>query len=89
MTQLAPQANGSPYLTALEAAAYLRLEERTLNNMRWRGEGPSWRKHGGRVVYHKDALDNWSRERDSDPDNRPKNNNKNDNKKNSPKKKDD
>ena len=57
----------SPYLTAAEAAAYLRLEESTLNAMRWRKEGPNWRKHGGKVVYHKDALDHWSRLRDSDP----------------------
>lgn len=57
----------SPYFTAAEAAAYLRLEESTLNAMRWRKEGPNWRKHGGKVVYHKDALDRWSRMRDSDP----------------------
>ena len=57
----------SPYLTAAEAAAYLRLEESTLNAMRWRKEGPNWRKHGGKVVYHRDALDRWSRGRDSDP----------------------
>lgn len=73
MQQIEP----SPYLTSGEAAAYLRLEERTLNNMRWRGEGPSWRKHGGRVVYHRDELDNWSRGRDSNPDNRPHNGPKN------------
>ena len=72
MTHMETPTAASPYLTALEAAAYLRLEERTLNNMRWRGEGPSWRKHGGRVFYHKDELDNWSRQRDSNPDNRPK-----------------
>lgn len=50
----------SPYLTAGEAAAYLRLEESTLNAMRWRKEGPPFRKHGGRVVYHRDDLDGWS-----------------------------
>ncbi|MEL7546099.1 MAG: helix-turn-helix domain-containing protein [Pseudomonadota bacterium] len=64
----------TPYLTAAEAAAYLRLEESTLNAMRWRKEGPCWRKHGGRVVYHKDSLDFWSESRDSDPGNRPKKN---------------
>lgn len=69
----------TPYLTAAEAAAYLRLEESTLNAMRWRKEGPCWRKHGGKVVYHKDSLDLWSRSRDSDPDNRPKNKNGKDN----------
>ncbi|MEM7569440.1 MAG: helix-turn-helix domain-containing protein [Pseudomonadota bacterium] len=62
----------SPFLTAIEAASYLRLEVRTLNNMRWRQEGPSWRKHGGRVVYHINELQYWSRRRDSNPDNRPK-----------------
>ena len=28
----------SPYLTTTEAAQFLRLKERTLNNMRWRRE---------------------------------------------------
>lgn len=50
----------SPYLTPAEAAAYLRMEERTLNNMRWRGEGPRWRKHGSKVLYHIDWLDAYS-----------------------------
>jgi len=63
----------SPYLTAKEAAAYLRLEEATLNSMRWRKEGPCWRKHGGKVVYHRDALDKWSISRDSDPETRRQN----------------
>lgn len=54
----------SPYLTANEAANYLRLEERTLNNMRWRGEGPHWRKHGGKVIYHRNDLDGWSHKND-------------------------
>ena len=62
----------SPFYTPAEAARYLRLEESTLNAMRWRKEGPCWRKHGGKVLYHKDALDHWSRTRDSDPNNRPK-----------------
>jgi len=55
----------SPYLTAEEAAEYLRLEARTINNMRWRGEGPNFRKHGGKVIYHRDDLDEWSQGRDS------------------------
>lgn len=54
----------SPYFTVAEAAAYLRLEERTLNNMRWRKEGPHWRKHGGKVIYHRRDLDGWSRQHD-------------------------
>lgn len=60
----------SPYYTPAEAAAYLRIEESTLNAMRWRNEGPCWRKHGGKVVYHKDALDKYSMSRDSNPETR-------------------
>ena len=54
----------SPYLTTSEAAQFLRLQERTLNNMRWRREGPHFRKHGGRVLYHKRDLEGWSRQND-------------------------
>lgn len=67
---LMEHAISSPYLIPVEAAAYLRLEESTLNAMRWRKEGPCWRKHGGKVVYHIDELDRWSQGRDSDPDTR-------------------
>ena len=54
----------SPYLTTNEAAQYLRLKPRTLNNMRWRGEGPRYRKHGGKVLYHRRDLEGWSFEKD-------------------------
>jgi predicted DNA-binding transcriptional regulator AlpA len=50
----------SPFLDVIEAAAYLRLKRRTLDNMRWQGIGPRFRKHGGRVVYHRDDLNDWS-----------------------------
>ncbi|MGE0022815.1 MAG: helix-turn-helix domain-containing protein [Hyphomicrobium sp.] len=50
----------SPFLNVEEAAAYLRLKKRTLDNMRWQGIGPRFRKHGGRVVYHHDDLKAWS-----------------------------
>lgn len=50
----------SPFLDVKEAAAYLRLKKRTLDNMRWQGVGPRFRKHGGRVVYHRDDLKAWS-----------------------------
>ena len=73
MEQARSDAQISPFFTAVEAAIYLRLEESTLNAMRWRKEGPCWRKHGGKVVYHKSELDRWSQDRDSNPDNRPKN----------------
>lgn len=50
------QRSKSPFLTTEEAADYLRVERRTLDNWRWAGLGPNWRKHGGRIVYHIDDL---------------------------------
>ncbi len=50
----------NPFLTVAEAAAYLRLKKRTLDNMRWMGTGPKFRKHGGRVFYHRTDLKTWS-----------------------------
>ena len=49
----------SPYLTLQETAAYLRLNTRTLDNMRQRGTGPLYSKHGGRVRYHRDDVLAW------------------------------
>ena len=50
----------TPFLTVEEAATYLRLKKRTLDNMRWMGIGPKFRKHGGRIYYHEDELKEWS-----------------------------
>ncbi len=50
----------TPFLTVDEAATYLRLKKRTLDNMRWMGTGPKYRKHGGRIYYHADELKEWS-----------------------------
>jgi len=50
----------SPFLTVDEAAEYLRLARRTLDNWRWAGAGPDWHKHGGRVVYHIDDIKAFS-----------------------------
>ncbi len=50
----------NPFLTVAEAAAYLRLKKRTLDNMRWMGTGPKFRKHGGRIYYQVDKLKEWS-----------------------------
>lgn len=50
----------SPYKTVDEAAEYLRLNPRTLNNMRSAGRGPCFHKHGRRVLYHIDELAKWS-----------------------------
>lgn len=53
----------SPFLTVEEAADYLRMKVTTLDAMRWRNEGPSYRKHGAKVLYHRDDLEYWSRSR--------------------------
>ncbi len=53
----------SPFLNLSEAAAFLRLYPRTLDNMRQRGTGPLYSKHGSRIVYHRDDLVAWSNER--------------------------
>jgi excisionase family DNA binding protein len=54
----------SPYLSVAEAAQYLRLKRRTLDNLRWSGGGPKYRKHGGRVLYRRDDLEAWSQARE-------------------------
>jgi hypothetical protein len=54
----------SPYLCVKEAAIYLRISERALENFRTIGGGPVYRKHGGRVVYHIGDLDAWSKARE-------------------------
>lgn len=51
---------GLPLLTTEEAAGLLRLKTHTLENMRWQGTGPPFRKHGGRVFYHRKELLEWS-----------------------------
>ena len=50
----------SPYRTVNEAAEFLRLSPQTLNNMRSKGTGPSYYKHGRRVLYDVDELRAWS-----------------------------
>jgi hypothetical protein len=47
-------------LTTAEAAEHIRLKKHTLENMRWQGTGPPFRKHGGRVFYHRADLKDWS-----------------------------
>lgn len=49
-----------PFVDVEEAAKFLHLEPKTLQNMRWNGMGPKYRKHGRKVVYHKDDLFSWS-----------------------------
>ena len=51
------------FLTIAEAAELLRMHRRTLDNLRWRGEGPRYRRHGGRIVYLLSELLAWSDQR--------------------------
>ena len=51
------------FLIASEAAAKLRMAKRTLDNHRWKGTGPKFRRHGGRIVYRLSDLLAWSEER--------------------------
>ncbi len=60
MDQATKSERRSPFLTAEEAAVFLRVEARTLRNWRWKGAGPAYRKHGGRVVYHVTELERFS-----------------------------
>jgi len=57
---MTPDRMKSPMLTTGEAAEWLRLSPQTLQNMRWQGTGPKFRKHGGRVFYHVHELKTWS-----------------------------
>lgn len=54
------QSRKSPFLSTAEAAVLLRLRPHTLENMRWQGTGPVFRKHGGRVFYHRKELKQWT-----------------------------
>ena len=53
----------SPFLTIPETAVLMRVKPRTLDNLRWRREGPPYRRHGGRILYHRDEVLEWSEQR--------------------------
>jgi hypothetical protein len=59
--------NDGPYevtfFTIDEAAKLLRVHRRTLDNLRWKKEGPRFRRHGGRIVYELKDLLEWSEQR--------------------------
>ena len=55
--------DGEIFLTIPEAAKLLRVNRRTLDNLRWNHTGPEFRRHGGRVVYCRDELLAWSERR--------------------------
>ena len=52
---------GSPFLSTEQAAFYLGLSARKLQQMRGAGAGPIFRRHSRYVRYHIDDLDDWSR----------------------------
>ena len=52
---------GSPFLSTEQAAFYLGLSARKLQQMRAAGMGPSFRRHSRYIRYHIDDLDAWSK----------------------------
>ena len=48
------------FLTVDEAAELLRVKRRTLDNLRWKKTGPPCRRHGGRIVYPRKGVLEWS-----------------------------
>jgi len=53
---------GSPFLSTEQAAFYLGLSARKLQQMRSDGSGPPFRRHSRFVRYHIDDIDRWSAE---------------------------
>lgn len=52
--------SGSPFLSPDQAAFYLGLSPRTLQEYRSAGTGPRYRRHSRHIRYHIDDLDAWS-----------------------------
>lgn len=52
---------GSPFLSPEQAAHYLSLSVRTLQQHRSMATGPRFRRHCRHVRYHIDDLDSWSK----------------------------
>lgn len=50
---------GNSLLTTAEAADYLRIEKRTLENWRVSGRGPAFVRLGGAVRYRTGALERF------------------------------
>jgi hypothetical protein len=53
---------GTPFLSTEQAAFYLGLSPRKLQELRATGGGPRYRRHCRYVRYHIDDIDAWSRE---------------------------
>lgn len=56
----------SPYLNTPQAAHYLCISSRLLEQLRKRGSGPAFRRHSRFVYYHVDDLVAWSQASRSD-----------------------
>lgn len=54
-------AKGTPFLNPKQAAFYLGLSVRTLQEYRTAGAGPLFRRHSRHIRYHIDDLEAWSR----------------------------
>lgn len=52
---------GTPFLSPEQAAFFLSLSVRTLQEYRSAGTGPRFRRHSRHVRYHIDDLDAWSK----------------------------
>jgi hypothetical protein len=58
---------GTPFLSTEQAAFYLGLSARKLQQMRAAATGPVFRRHSRYVRYHIDDLEAWSRESGAPP----------------------
>lgn len=56
---------GSPFLNTQQAAHYMCISERLLEQMRRDGKGPRYRKHGRHIRYRINDLDAYSEGRSS------------------------
>lgn len=53
----------SIFLDQAQTADFLKLSERTLERMRWHGDGPKFCKLGRRVAYRQSDLLEWANAR--------------------------
>lgn len=60
MTELSDDGPTQKFLRANEAGAFLCLSSSTLAKLRVTGDGPVYRKLGGRVVYALSDLQAWA-----------------------------
>ena len=49
----------TPLLTTVEAAAFVRLSRRTLEDYRTKGTGPTYRRLGKKIYYRPEDLNAW------------------------------